>query len=102
MGEAGYDTPLTKYAKHKSWSGNTRLSHVIRFCGIITLGPTFQKKLFVPGFLKGPLNPEETRRFFSQKKLDAIVGIAAQALGTALEKKAEHRRGGIKRKITKG
>ena len=57
MGRAGYDTPLTKYAKHKSWSGNTRLSHVIRFCGIITLGPTFQKKLFLfRAFLKGPLN----------------------------------------------
>ena len=36
------------------------------------------------------------------KKLDAIVGIAAQALGTALEKKAEDIVEGIKGKITKG
>ena len=35
------------------------------------------------------------------KKLDAIVGIAAQALGTALEKKAEDIVEGIKGKITK-
>ena len=73
---------------------------MIRFCGIITLGPTFQK-LFCSGLFKRPAKPEETRRFFSQKKLDAIVGIAAQALGTALEKKAEDIVEGIKGKITK-
>ena len=54
--------------KHKSWSGNTRLSHVIRFCGIITLGTNFPKKLFFfRAFLKRPAKPEETRRFFSKE-----------------------------------
>ena len=75
---------------------------MIRFCGIITLGPTFQKKktFLFRAFLKGPLNLKKHEGSFT-KKLDAIVGIAAQALGTALEKKAEDIVEGIKGKITK-
>ena len=95
-------TPTDKICEAQKLVSNTRLSHVIRFCGIITLGPTFQKNFFfVPGFLKRPAKPEETRRFFSQKKLDAIVGIAAQALGTALERKPKTSSRVSKGKITK-
>ena len=48
-------TPTDKICEAQKLVSNTRLSHVIRFCGIITLGPTFQKN-FCSGLFKGPLN----------------------------------------------
>ena len=51
-------TPTDKICEAQKVGPVTQDYHMIRFCGIITLGPTFQKKKnFCSGLLlKGPLN----------------------------------------------
>ena len=86
---------------HKSWSGNTRLSHVIRFCGIITLGPTFQKKnFFVPGFLKGPLNLKK-HEGSSHKETGRHRRYRSAGFRDCVRKESRRHRRGYQRKITK-
>ena len=70
---------------------------MIRFCGIITLGPTFQKNFFVPGFLKRPAKPEETRRF-SHKETGRHRRYRSAGFRDCVRKESRRHRRGYQRK----
>ena len=73
--------------------------HVIRFCGIITLGPTFQKN-FCSGLLKGPLNLKK-HEGSSHKETGRHRRYRSAGFRDCVRKKAEDIVEGIKGKITK-